>query len=61
MRRSFDIEENRDENDNPPHCCSSSRHKRSLGVAYISMIIFFNVCGGPWGSEHAGGGSGRDV
>ena len=50
MRRSFDIEENRDDH-NHPLCCSSSRHKRSLGVAYISMIIFFNVCGGPWGSE----------
>ena len=49
-RRSFDLEENRDDKGSRIFC-SPSKHERSLGIAYVSMIIFFNVCGGPWGSE----------
>ena len=53
-RCSFDLEENRrfvSDRDCVLSCCCSPRQKRSLGVICVSMIVFFNVCGGPWGAE----------
>jgi hypothetical protein len=30
---------------------SSLSRKRVLGITSVTFLVYFNVCGGPWGSE----------